>query len=195
MKLLQLRPADPGARRSALLRLAIITSGLSKIFGLGLQAIAIPLVYHTLGQHRYELYLLLSAALATIAIAQMGTGPGLTQGIAKAHAAEERESEASLISAAFRLTGAAAIIGGSGILVAVHLVSPQALFGSGFSGDRGEIILVVNTCVFVLMAQMVFGVVDSALAGYQEQVFTNIGAMLSNILSIVLLIAICELAP
>ncbi len=188
-------PHEPAARRSSLLRLAIVTSGLSKVFGLGLQAIAIPLVYHALGQHRYELYLLLSAALATLAITQMGAGPGLTQGIANAHAKGEREYEASLLSAAFRLVSAAALLGGGAILIASHFIAPAALFGAGFAADRIEIIHVVNTCVVVLMAQIVFGVVDSALAGYQEQGLTNIGAMFSNILSIGALFAVCHFAP
>jgi O-antigen/teichoic acid export membrane protein len=186
---------EPAARRSALLRVAIVSSGLSKVFGLGLQAIAIPLVYHALGQHRYELYLLLSAALATLAITQMGAGPGLTQGIAIAHAKGDRETEASLLSAAFRLVGAAAALGAGAILIISHFIAPETLFGAGFAVDRIEIIHVVNTCVVVLMAQIVFGVVDSALAGYQEQALTNIGAVFSNILSIGVLIAICHFAP
>ncbi len=186
---------DPAARRSALLRLAVLSSGLSKLFGLGLQALAIPLVYHALGQHHYELYLLLSAALATLAITQLGAGPGLTQGIASAHASGDRKYEASLLRAAFRLVGAAAIIGGGAILLVSHYVAPGALFGAGFAGDRAEIIHVVNICVIVLMAQIFFGVVDSALAGYQEQVLVNVGAMFSNILSIGILVAICRFAP
>jgi len=47
-------------------------------------------------------------------------------------------------------------------------------------------------CILVLVAQVIFGVVDSALAGYQEQVFSNVGSMSSNILSIGLLIAVCS---
>ncbi len=173
----------------------MLSSGLSKLFGLGLQALAIPLVYHALGQHRYELYLLLSAALATLAITQMGAGPGLTQGIAKAHASGDHQYEASLLSAAFRLVGAAAILGGAAILLVSHFIAPGAFFGAGFAGDRAEIIQVVNICVIVLMAQIFFGVVDSALAGYQEQVLVNVGAMFSNIVSIGILVAICRFAP
>jgi O-antigen/teichoic acid export membrane protein len=191
----RLRQTDPGARRSSLLRLAIVTSGLSKAFALGLQAVAIPLVYHALGPHRYELYLLLTAALATLAITQMGAGPGLTQGITKAHAAGDREREAFLFSAAFRLVGSAGLIGAGAILLVSHVFMPESLFGPAFAGDRAEILQVVNTCMIVLMAQMLFGVVDSALAGYQEQLFTNIGSMCSNILSIGILFAVCVLAP
>jgi O-antigen/teichoic acid export membrane protein len=183
------------SKRSALLRLAIISSFLSKIFALALQAIAIPLVYQSLGQHRYELYLLMTAALATIAIAQMGSGPGLTQGIAKASAAGKRDQEACLINAAFRLTTVTALIGGGIILALLHLIPPGAIFGSSFAGERSAILSIANVCVFVVIAQIISGVVDSALAGYQEQMFSNIGAMISNILSIAVLVFVCKHGP
>jgi O-antigen/teichoic acid export membrane protein len=184
-----------GVRRSALLKLAIASSALSKVFGLGLQAIAIPLVYHSLGQHRYALYLLLTASLATIALAQMGAGPGLTQGIAKANAAGDHQHEAALLSAASRMTLLAAFGGGAILTGIIRIVPPAKLFGSGFSSDRGEILAIMNVCVLVLIAQIVFGIVDSALAGYQEQVLTNLGAMLANIIGIAALILVCKSAP
>jgi O-antigen/teichoic acid export membrane protein len=183
------------SRRSALLRLAIISSFMSKVCGLALQTIAIPLVYRSLGQHRYELYLLLTAALATIAIGQMGAGPGLTQGIAKASAAGKHSQEASLINAAFRLTIVTALIGGGVILAVLHLIPPGAIFGSSFAGERSAILSVANVCVFVVIAQIISGVVESALAGYQEQMFSNIGSMISNILSIGLLFFVCNHGP
>jgi len=134
-----LKNKEHGPKRSALLRLAILSSGLSKICGLALQATAIPLVYRSLGQHRYDLYLLLTGALGTIALVQMGAGPGLTQGIAKASAAARRDLEASLLRAAFRLAAAAALIGGAAILTLVYLIPPGTLFGPEFSADRAEI--------------------------------------------------------
>jgi O-antigen/teichoic acid export membrane protein len=183
------------SRRSALLRLAIISSSLSKVCGLALQAIAIPLVYRSLGQHRYELYLLMTAALATIAITQMGAGPGLTQGIVKASAGGRRDQEASLLNAAFRLTTVTALIGGGIVLAALHLIPPSAIFGSAFAGERSAVLSIANVCVFVVIAQIISGVVDSALAGYQEQMFSNIGSMISNILSIGLLLFVCQHSP
>jgi len=183
------------AKRSTLLRLAIVSSSLSKACALLLQVIAIPLVYRSLGQHRYELYLLMTGALATLAIAQLGSGPGLTQGIAKAHAAGNDSQEASLISAAFRLTALTAIIGAGIILAILHLSPPALIFGSAFSAERPAIVGIADVCVFVLMAQIIAGVVDSALAGYQEQMFTNIGSMISNLLSVGLLIWVCGNNP
>ena len=129
--------------------LAMIGSFISKVSGLALQAIAIPLVYHSLGQHRYELYLLLTAALATIGLAQLGAGPGLTQGVARANALGEHKTEGLLLSGAFRLTGLAALIGGSIVLGVIHFFPPDRLFGSAFIDDQAEILTAANLCVFV----------------------------------------------
>jgi len=190
-----LRPHEHAAKRSALFRLAIISSTVSKVFGLALQAIAIPLVLRSLGQHQYELYLVLTAILATIALTQMGAGPGLTQGIAKAHAAGNREKEALLLSAAFRLTGCATLIGGGVIFAAICLIPTETLFGAAFGSDRLAILSASTVCIVVLMVQIIFGVVDSALAGYQEQVLTFVGSAISNVISIGLLIFVCNHAP
>ena len=186
---------EHGAKRSALLRLAILSSGVSKLCGFALQAIAIPLVYHSLGQHRYDLYLLLTGALATIALVQMGAGPGLTQGLAKANASGNREREASLLAAAFRVFAAAALVTGALLLSVVHIVPPERLFGPAFAADRHEIWVDVNVCVAVLAVQVLAGVVDSALAGYQEQVFIYLGSTAANIACIGLLFLICQHDP
>lgn len=191
----QLELKGHGVRRSTLLRWAMIGSASSKVSGLALQAVAIPLVYHSLGQHQFALYLLLTAVLSTISLAQMGAGPGLTQGVARAHAAGRRGDEAALMNAAFRLTGLGALVGGGVILAVIHLVPPGQLFGVAFINDGAEILNAANACVFVLMAQLISGVVDSALAGYQEQVLNSVGSMAANILTIVLLILVCRHHP
>lgn len=183
------------SRRSAKLRLAIISSFGSKLCGLALQTIAIPLVYRTLGQHSYQLFLLLTAALATIGIAQMGAGPGLTQGIAAASAAGRRDREASLLNAAFRLSAIAALVGGAIVLAIIYLIPPEKIFGPAFAHERAAILSIANVCVLVAMVQMIAGVVDSALSGYQEQVLNNLGVMLSNIISIALLFIVCRNSP
>jgi O-antigen/teichoic acid export membrane protein len=170
----------------------MIGSVSSKATGFALQGLAIPLVYHSLGQHRFALYLLLTAALAAMSLAQMGAGPGLTQGMARANAARRRVDEASLLNAAFRLTTLGALIGGGAVLLVIRLVDPDRLFGVDFAGDRSEILGSVNICALLIMAQMIAGVVDSALAGYQEQVFSSIGTMLGNCVSIGLLVIICR---
>jgi len=182
-------------QRNSLLRLAIITSLLSKASGLALQGLAIPLVYRTLGQQAYEIYLLMTAVLSTIALAQMGAGPGLTLGIATASAAMNRDQESQLFNAALRLTTVAALIGSVILLAVLHWVPPGVLFGESFVNERPTILDVADVCVIVVMFQIVAGVVDSALAGYQQQMFTNIGSMFANLVSTGMLIWVCQSSP
>lgn len=184
-----------GQRRSYMVRLAILSSAFNKVAGMTLQIVAIPLVYRTLGSHSYELFLLLTGALATISLTGMGAGPGLTQKLAHSHASEDHPREASYFSAALRLTLLAALVGGALAMVAIRVIPPQHLFGAPFAADRARILSLGTVCVLVLMAQMLSGVVDSALAGYQEQVLSNLGTLCSTLLSLFLLLAVCRYAP
>ena len=176
-------------------RLSVLSSVINKFFVIGLQGLAIPVAYHALGQHQYELYLLLSAALATLAIAQLGAGPGLTQGIAKANAEGKPQEEGALLGAALQIVAGTSVVGGAVLIFIIHTLPIHWIFGASFVHDRGQILSAANVCVLALIAQLVAGVVDSALAGYQEQVLTNLGAAVSNGLSIGLLIAVCHYAP
>lgn len=179
-------------RRDRLLRLAMLSSGLSKVTAIGLQGLAIPLVYHSLGTHQYAVYLLLSAALATLSLLQLGAGPGLTQAIAKAHAVENRREEAGALASAFTFVAGTSILGATACLALMHIVPAGILFGSSFAADQAEIVTVANVAVLIAFLSIVLGVVDSALAGYQEQVATNLSMCVSNLLSTAALIVLCR---
>ncbi len=182
---------DPSARRSHLLKLAMISGGMSKLSSTLLQGLAIPLVYHALGPHEYALYLLLTAALATITLMQMGAGPGLTASIAKAHAEERESEEAGKLASAVAFVLATAVLGAVGVYAVVRLVPVTTLFGSNFAADGPEILHATNVCLLVITASVVLSVVDSALAGYQEQGFSNLGICAANLVSAGLLIPVC----
>ncbi|MDE3187662.1 MAG: hypothetical protein KGM96_09095 [Acidobacteriota bacterium] len=186
------RDGSYSARRSNLLRLAVLSSGLSKVTAVGLQGLAIPLVYHALGTHRFALYLLLTAALATITLLQFGAGPGLTQAIAKAHAHGDSNEEGGALASAFAFAIAAAALGGVICVLLVRLVPAATLFGASYAGDQALIIDTADAVVLVMALALVLGVVDSALAGYQEQVATNLGMCIANVISTAALIVLCR---
>jgi O-antigen/teichoic acid export membrane protein len=181
-----------GARRNKLLRLAIVSSGMSKLTAIALQGIGIPLVFHALGIHQYALYLLLSAALATLALLQFGAGPGLTQAIARAHALGDRREEAGALAAAFLFVGATSLLGAAVCLGLIRMIPAGTLFGPTYAVDQAEVIHVAGIVVLVTFLSIVLGVVDSALAGYQEQVATNVSMCFSNILSTLALVLLCR---
>lgn len=181
-----------GLRRNRLLRLAMMSSGASKLTAIALQGLAIPLVYHALGTHRYALFLLISAALATLSLVQLGAGPGLTQAIARAHATENRREEGGALASAFAFVAATSVAGTAACLAVVHMVPSGVLFGPTYAGDQIEVVHAATVAVLIAALSIVLGVVDSALAGYQEQVATNLGMCASNVLSTVALVLLCR---
>ena len=78
---------DSSARRDRSIRLAVLTSFLSKA-GTGLlQLLAIPLAVRVMGREEFGLYTSISLALATVALLEIGIGPALAHGLSKANAA------------------------------------------------------------------------------------------------------------
>jgi O-antigen/teichoic acid export membrane protein len=182
---------DHSQRRTNLLRLAVMSNGLSKLSAIGLQGLAIPLVFRALGTHNFALYLLLTAALATLALLQFGVGPGLTQAVAKAHALGDHDEERSAFVSSFLFVGSSSALGAMALLSLVRAVPPGTLFGPSFAGDRAEIIQAADVVVLVMFLFMLASVVDSLLAGYQAQVATNLGTCAANIASTAGLLALC----
>lgn len=182
-----------GTRRNRLLRLAMMSSGLSKVSAIALQGLAIPLVYHALGTHQFALYLLLSAALATLSLLQLGAGPGLTQAIAKAHATGNRGEEAGALASAFAFVGGTSLLGATACLLLMRMVPAGTLFGPSFAADQVQMVQAANVAVLIAFLSLVLGVVDSVWAGYQEQVVTNLSMCVSNLVSTAALVILCRL--
>jgi O-antigen/teichoic acid export membrane protein len=182
-------------RRSTLLRLAIYSSGCSKVTALLLHSLAIPLVYRSLGSHQYALFVLLSGVLGTISLLQMGAGPGLTRELARAHAEGNLKQETSIFGAAIIFSIFAAGLGTAGVVVAVRLIPVNILFGNSFAGDQSEILRIATFCSVLLALYIVTGVADSALAGYQEQVFTGVSTTIANLVTTVVLYLVCSRSP
>ncbi|HET7103232.1 MAG TPA: hypothetical protein VFI20_04015 [Terracidiphilus sp.] len=174
-----------------MLRFAAWSSGLSKLTGAALQAVAIPLIYHTLGVHEYAIYLLLTAALATMSLMQLGAGPALSQAIAKANAEGKTQDEGCALGAAILFTSVISLLGGSAIAMAVRIFPAAMVFGPAFASDQLEIIHYTDAVVLIVILVVLASVVDSALAGYQEQYKTNLGVCISNVLSVVALLVVC----
>jgi O-antigen/teichoic acid export membrane protein len=178
-----------------MLRLAMLSSGMSKVTGLGLQALAIPLIYTALGTHGYALYLLLTAALATLSLTQFGAGTSLTQAISRAFALGDRKEEGASLGAGMLFASGMATLGAIALSLTVHVIPAGKLFGASFAGDQALILHTTNVILIITVLVMMFGVVDSALAGYQEQAFTNILTCVGNVVSTVALIIVCRHHP
>lgn len=186
----------PGAaHRTRQLRLAVLSSMVSKITGFALQAFSLPLVFHSLDSRAYANYLLVSAILSTLNLAQMGTGPGLTQEIATAAARGNKDDEARFLASAFTLSFTILLLGTSVVFALAHIVPPERLLGDAYAGEQSQIVETAQICMMLVGAHVVLANVDSALAGYQEQVYTSVASSVSNVIAAMLVAYVCRHEP
>jgi len=71
-------------RRSRSIRLAVVTSFLSKAGTVLLQLLSIPIAVRVLGRQEFGLYTTVNLTLSTVALLQVGVGPALTHGLTRA---------------------------------------------------------------------------------------------------------------
>lgn len=154
-----------------------------------MQVLAIPVAISALGAERYGVFLTISAALSWIAMTNLGIGPGLTHGIARAAAAGTVQDERRYFVTACSGTALFATIA-LGALAALLWVFPvESLLGQQYAPYRLEIGQGVVVLALILAFQILISPVEAARAGYQEQFVTNAWNGGAGILSLLLLFA------
>ena len=68
------------------IRLAVVTSFLSKAGTILLQLLSIPIAVRVLGREEFGLYTTVNLTLSTVSLLQVGVGPALTHGLSNARA-------------------------------------------------------------------------------------------------------------
>ena len=92
------------ARRDRSIRLAVVTSFLSKSGTALLQLLAIPVAVRVLGRGEFGIYTTVSITLSTVALLQVGIGPALARGLSGAKVQDDGKGVRELSSSAFFLT-------------------------------------------------------------------------------------------
>ncbi len=92
------------SKRDRSIKLAVVTSFVSKFGTILLQLISVPIAMRVLGRAEYGLYSTVSATLATMSLLEIGVGPALTHGLSKARADGDQQRQRELASTAFGIT-------------------------------------------------------------------------------------------
>ena len=74
------------ARRDRSIRLAVVTSFLSKAGTALFQLLSIPIAVRVLGKEEFGIYSAVNVTLGTVSLLQVGIGPALAHGLSKARA-------------------------------------------------------------------------------------------------------------
>lgn len=169
-------------RRQQRITLAWSTSLLSKIASVGVQLLAVPLVYHVLGEHGYAAYAAVTASAGLIGALNLGIGGSLVTPIAEAAARSDEHRQAVLVQAGLGPLVLLCILGSMIVIPAVMFLPLHALFGK--VGIEASIDLRVAAVIAVsaTLATVPISAVTFLRQAYQEMHLSNLIGLVSNLL-------------
>ncbi len=175
--------AETTRRRDRSIRLAVITSFVSKFGTILLQLLSIPLAVRVLGRAEFGLYATVNLTLSTISLLQVGVGPALTHGLTRARAEGDEIKQRELGSTAFFLMAGISLLAVI-ILATVLLVIPvPVLFGAAFAGKESALLpaLWVGLALFLLL--FVLNLTERIREGHLEVASNNLWGACGNVIA------------
>lgn len=171
------------ARRDRSIRLAVVTSFLSKAGTALFQLLSIPIAVRVLGREEFGIYSAVNVTLGTVSLLQVGIGPALAHGLSKAKARGHEEDARQLSSSAFFLSGGLALLAGL-ILAAVLLAVPlPAIFGNEFAGKEALLRTALWTGLALFLLLFLFNLTDRIREGLLEASTNNLWGAAGNVLA------------
>lgn len=176
-------PCRHAARRDRSIRLAVVTSFLSKAGTALLQLLALPIAIRVLGREEFGLFTTVTLTLTTVSLLQVGVGPALAHGISGANATGDDERRRELASTAFFMMVGIALVAGLALASVLLTVSLPTIFGSGYEGMEGMMrpALWLGLGIFLLL--FVLNLTERLREGQLEVARTNLWGAAGNLLA------------
>ncbi len=172
-----------GARRDRSIRLAVVTSFLSKA-GTGLlQLLAIPIAVRVMGRAEFGIYTSISLALSTVALLEVGIGPALAHGISEAGAKGDALRRRVLGSTAFFLMLGLALLAAAVLALVLLSVPIPTLFGEDFAGRESVMRPALWVGLLIFLSLFVLNLTDRLREGLLEVASTNLWGASGNLLA------------
>lgn len=178
-------PDDPvhSARRDRSIRLAVVTSFLSKAGTALFQFLALPVAVRVLGREEFGLYSAVGIMLSIVSLLQVGIGPALAHGLSGAKARGLTNEARELSSSAFFLTVGLALLAGAllgGLLLVVPL---PTIFGKDFAGLESVLRPALWTGLALFLMLFVLNLTDRVREGLLETSANNLWGALGNLIA------------
>lgn len=170
-------------RRNRSIRLAVVMSILSKLGTFGLQLLAIPVAIRVLGRAEFGLYTSVSLTLTIISLFEVGVGPALAHGLAKASATGDRERLRELASTSFFVMIGIALLVGALVATFLALVPVGEIYGKEFA-DKESVLkpaLWIGLGLFVML--FFLNLTERIREGFLEVATTNAFGAAGNVLA------------
>ncbi len=181
---------DHRRHRQRRINLAWSTSLLSKIVTIGVQVLALPLVYRVLGEGGYAAYAAVTASASMLSVFNLGIGGSLVTPLTEAIAKQDRHEQAALVQAGLGPLIIACIVGAVIVIPTVALMPLSTLFGRIGATGSWDLRVAAVIAVSMTLATIPLNAVGYLRQAYQEIHLTNlIGTGFNALLLIALLIA------
>jgi O-antigen/teichoic acid export membrane protein len=175
---------DPGhaGRRNRSIRLAVLTSLLSKGGMAMLQLVSIPIAIRVLGLEAFGLYATVAMGITIVALFQIGIGPALTHGISRAVANGDTASEKSYYSTSLFLMLAAALAGAAAASAILACVPIPVLFGAQYAAHAETMRPALWLGIGIMLVQFVLTHTERMREGYLEANINNLWGAIGNVI-------------
>lgn len=177
------------AYRDRSLRLAVITSLISKVGTIVLRLVSIPIAIRLLGMEMFGVYTIITMAVGMIDMLHIGIGPALTKALSKAVAHGDRETERTVFATSILLSVGLTVTATTTALVLLLNVPVATLFGTEFAPVADTMFNAALLGLFIIQLEMICIPFEMGRDGYQETRFTNAWGAAGNVLGAVTLLA------
>lgn len=175
------------SRRNRSIRLAVITSFVSKAGTILLQAISIPIAIRVLGKAEFGLFTTVNLTLSTLSLLEVGIGPALTHGLSQALSKGDETKQRELGSTAFFLVACIALMSGLILGLVLLTVPLPVLFGADYSGREGALRPALWTGLAISMLAFCLNLTARIREGFLEVAFNNIWGAAGNVMAAITL--------
>lgn len=180
--------SDLTAQRDRSIRLAVITSLVSKLGTIVLRLVSIPIAIRVLGIDQFGVYAAITMAVGLIDMLHVGIGPALTREISRALARGDREREKEVFATSIILsTGLTLLATFAAAFVLFQVPVPQ-LFGNQFASLSDVMERAAWIGLAIISIEMICLTFEMARDGYQETRYNNAWGAAGNIVGAVALV-------
>ncbi|MCW1926216.1 oligosaccharide flippase family protein [Luteolibacter arcticus] len=171
------------ARRDRSIRLAVVTSFLSKAGTALFQLLSIPIAIHVLTREGFGIYSAVNVTLGTVSLLQVGIGPALAHGLSKAKAQGHDNDARELSASAFFLSGGLALLAGLLLAIVLLAVPLPVIFGNEFAGKEAILRPALWTGLALFLLLFLFNLTDRTREGLLEASANNLWGAAGNVLA------------
>jgi O-antigen/teichoic acid export membrane protein len=191
--------ASSGSLRTRRMRLAVMTSVVSKVATIAFQLLAIPVAIHALGPAQYGAFLVVSSILAWISLGGLGVAPGVTGFVARAIGRDSATEARQVVTTGLVLSVGAAIATAVVAGAVITMLSVGDVVGLHLEPSFVPYLPAMTAAMIVVavtgLIQFPTSVMQAARAGALEQHISNVWRIVGTIVGVAGMFVVAARAP